>query len=64
MGVTVHVHKITFGQISLGEIMLHKTSYRISEGLTSENVRCYVQFHYVLNKVGNTHMLRVQICVD
>lgn len=64
MGVTGHLRKITFGQISLGEIIFHKPSYKISEGPTSENVGCYVQFHDVNDKVGSTGMLRAWICVD
>lgn len=56
MGVVVHLPKITFGGISLGEIMFHGRlpSYKIPEGWTSENVRCLVPLHRVDDKVGNT----------
>lgn len=66
MGVVVHPPKITFGGISLGEIMFHGRlpSYKIPEGWTSENVRCLVPLHCVDDKMGNTRMWRPQIRVD
>lgn len=41
--------------------MFHKTFFKIPSGKTSWNVRCCVQFHYVVKghvKPGNMHVLR------